>query len=158
WRGLRFVVLDAAERIGDAWRQRWDSLRLFTPAKLDGLDGMRFPAPANYFPTKDEMADYLESYTARFELPVRTRTRVDRLYRPDGVFVVKTRDGELEADQVVVAMSNYQARRTAPFAADLRSDIVQVHAADYRNPAQLREGDVLIVGAGNSGAEIAREL
>jgi putative flavoprotein involved in K+ transport len=104
------------------------------------------------------MADYLEAYAGRFALPVRTRTRVERLYRRDGLFVVKTAGGELEAAQVVVAMSNYQARRTPAFAAELGPDIVQIHAGDYRNPAQLRDGDVLIVGAGNSGAEIAREL
>ena len=78
-RGLRFLILDASERIGDAWRKRWDSLRLFTPAKFDGIAGMKFPAPPNHFPTKDEMADYLESYAARFQLPVRTNSRVERL-------------------------------------------------------------------------------
>jgi putative flavoprotein involved in K+ transport len=104
------------------------------------------------------MADYLEAYAARFQLPVRTRTRVERLTQRDGVFVVEAGGRELQAPQVVVAMSNYQARRTPAFASELRPDIVQVHAVDYRNPAQLRDGDVLIVGAGNSGAEIAREL
>jgi putative flavoprotein involved in K+ transport len=157
-RGLRFVILDAFDRIGDAWRKRWDSLRLFTPAKFDGLPGMRFPAPPNSLPTKDEMADYLEAYAARFELPVRTGTRVERLSRLDGGYVVKTGDGELEADQVVVAMSSFQQRQTPAFAEDLRPDIVQVHALDYRSPAQLRDGGVLIVGAGNSGAEIAIDL
>src|SRR5262249_15233943 len=114
--------------------------------------------PANDFPTKDEMADYLEAYAARFQLPVRTGARVDRLYRRDGVFVVKTGLVEIEANQVVVAMSNYQSQRMPAFARDLRSDIAQLQSRDYRNPDQLREGDVLIVGAGNSGAEIAKEL
>ncbi|HEY0712848.1 MAG TPA: NAD(P)/FAD-dependent oxidoreductase, partial [Polyangia bacterium] len=156
--GLRFVILDAEARIGDTWRNRWDSLRLFTPAKLDGLDGMKFPAPPNSFPTKDEMADYLEAYAARFALPVRSGMRVERLYRRDGVFVAKVAGREIEADQVVVAMSNYQARRTPAFAPDLGKGIVQLHSCEYRNPGQLREGGVLIVGAGNSGAEIANEL
>jgi putative flavoprotein involved in K+ transport len=156
--GLGFVILDAAERIGDAWRNRWDSLRLFTPAKLDGLDGWPFPAPPNSFPTKDEMADYLEAYAKRFELPVRTRARVERLFRRDGVYVARTGDTEIEADQVVIAMSNYQQARVPGFANQLRADIVQVHAGRYRNPRQLRDGAVLIVGAGNSGAEIAMEL
>ena len=157
-RGLRFLILDGSKRIGDAWRKRWDSLRLFTPAKFDGLVGMKFPAPPNYFPTKDEMADYLEAYAARFELPVRTSSRVERLYRRDGRFVVKTGDLEVEANQVVVAMSNYQSHRLPAFASELRADVVQLHSCDYRNPAQLRDGPVLIVGAGNSGAEIAKEL
>jgi putative flavoprotein involved in K+ transport len=157
-RGLRFLILDGSKRIGDAWRKRWDSLRLFTPAKFDGLAGMKFPAPPNYFPTKDEMADYLEAYAARFDLPVRTNSRVDRLYRRDGRFIVKTGDLEVESNQVVVAMSNYQSHRVPAFARELRPDVVQLHSCDYRNPAQLRDGPVLIVGAGNSGAEIAKEL
>lgn len=157
-RGLRFAILDAGDRIGDSWRRRWDSLRLFTPAKLDGLDGMKFPAPANDFPTKDQMADYLEAYAAKFALPVRNRTRVQRLHRRGGVFVVKTPDRELEAPQVVVAMSNYQARRAPAFAGELDPGITQIHAGDYKTPGQLRDGGVLIVGAGNSGAEIARDL
>jgi putative flavoprotein involved in K+ transport len=157
-RGLRFLILDANQRIGDAWRKRWDTLRLFTPAKLDGLDGMRFPAPGNSFPTKDQMADYLEAYAERFALPVRPRTRVERLYRRDNAFVVQTNGGDLVADQVVVAMSNYQQRKVPAFATELRPDIVQLHSGDYRNPDQLAAGAVLIAGAGNSGAEIAREL
>jgi len=157
-RGLRFLILDASERVGDSWRKRWDSLRLFTPAKLDGLVGMKFPAPSNSFPTKDEMGDYLEAYAAKFELPVRTRTRVERLFQRDGGFVVKTNAGEIEAEQVVVAMANFQNHKLPSFARELRSDIVQMHSSDYRNPAQLRDGGVLIVGGGNSGAEIAKEL
>jgi putative flavoprotein involved in K+ transport len=156
--GLRFLILDGSERIGDTWRKRWDSLRLFTPAKFDGLVGMKFPAPPNYFPTKDEMGDYLEAYAAKFELPVRSGMRVDRLFQRDGVFVVKAGDVELEANQVVVAMGNYQSHREPAFARELRPDIVQLHSRDYRNPAQLREGGVLIAGAGNSGAEIAKDL
>src|SRR5262245_36837832 len=88
--GLQFALLDANERIGDAWRKRWDSLRLFTPARYDGLAGSPFPAPRNYFPTKDEMADYLEAYAARFRLPVRTGVKVERLFRRGGRYVVQT--------------------------------------------------------------------
>jgi putative flavoprotein involved in K+ transport len=155
---LRFIILDASPRTGDAWRNRWDSLRLFTPAKLDGLAGMRFPAPGNSFPTKDEMGDYLEAYAARFELPVRTNARVEHLSRRDGRFVLQVGRDEILTDQVVVAMASYQRPRTPTFARELRPDIVQLHSVDYRGPEQLREGGVLIVGAGNSGAEIAKEL
>jgi putative flavoprotein involved in K+ transport len=157
-RGLRFVILDANERIGDSWRKRWDSLRLFTPARYDGLDGMPFPAPPNSLPTKDEMADYLESYAARFELPVRNGVKVEKLTRRDGRYVLTTAGGEYEAEQVVVAMSNYQQPSTPAFAAELHPTVVQLHSSDYRGPSQLRDGSVLIVGAGNSGAEIALEL
>jgi putative flavoprotein involved in K+ transport len=156
--GLRFLIVDASARIGDVWRRRWDSLRLFTPAKFDGLPGMRFPAPANSFPTKDQMADYLEAYAARFELPVRTGTRVNRLSRSGDGYRIETDGGAIEAAQVVVAMASYQTPRIPAFARELRGDIVQLHARDYRNPSQLRDGAVLIAGAGNSGAEIALDL
>lgn len=153
-----FLILDANERIGDAWRKRWDSLHLFTFAKFDGLPGMPFPAPANTFPTKDAMSDYLEAYAARFELPVRTGTQVDHLAREGGRFVATSGTLRFEADHVVVAMGNFQTPRAPAFAGQLDPSIVQVHSSAYRNPAQLREGGVLIVGAGNSGAEIAMEV
>lgn len=156
--GLRFVVLDANERVGDTWRKRWDSLRLFTPAKFNGLAGMRFPAPPNYFPTKNEMADYLERYVAHFKLPVRCGVHVDELSHTDGRYRVRTGRQELEADHVVVAMANFQKSKVPAFAKELRPDIRQLHSVDYRNPSQVREGAVLLVGAGNSGSEIALEL
>lgn len=156
--GRPFVILDAGDRVGDAWRHRWDSLRLFTPARYDGLDGMPFPADSFYFPTKDEMADYLEDYAARFALPVRTGTRVDRLTRDGGRFVVMAGDQRFEADNVVVAMASYQTPVTPAFAEELDPGVVQIHSRDYRGPSQLQDGPVLIVGAGNSGAEIARDV
>jgi putative flavoprotein involved in K+ transport len=154
-RGLPFVILDAAERIGDSWRGRWDSLRLFTPARYDGLAGMRFPAPAHSFPTKDEMAEYLEAYAAHFDLPVRTGVRVDRLSRNGNGFVVTSGNRRFEADNVVVAIGSWQRPRVPSLAARLHPGIVQLHSADYRNLGQLQDGDLLLVGAGNSGAEIA---
>ena len=157
-RDLPFVILDAGERVGDAWRKRWDSLRLFTPARHDGLDGMPFPASRHSFPTKDEMADYLEAYATRFALPVQTGARVDRLSRNGGGFVLDAGDRRFEADNVVVAMSNWQAPRLPDLAEQLDPSVVQLHSGQYRNPSQLREGRVLVVGAGNSGAEIALEL
>lgn len=110
-----FVILDASARIGDSWRNRWDSLRLFTPARYSGLAGMPFPAPAHAFPTKDEMADYLEAYAARFELPVRTGVKVDCLSRQGNRFIVTAGDLRCAAENVVVAMANYQSPRLPPF-------------------------------------------
>ena len=156
--GVNFVILDAHRRVGDSWRKRWDSLRLFTPARFDGLDGMPFPAPPHYFPTKDEMADYLEGYARRFELPVRNGVHVEKLWRAGDRYVVRAGDLELEADHVVVAMANFQGRRVPAFADELDSGTLQVHSSEYKNPSQLAPGDVLIVGAGNSGSEIALEL
>jgi len=157
-RGLSFVVLDANQRVGDAWRQRWDSLRLFTPAKYDGLAGSPFPAASFSFPTKDEMADYLERYAAQFNLPVRTGVRVTRVWRNGTQYVVETGDSRFEADHVVVAMSSFQAPRVPEFARALDPQIVQLHSSRYKNPDQLRAGAVLLVGAANSGADIALDV
>lgn len=155
--GVPFVILEANERVGDTWRKRWDSLRLFTPARFDGLVGKPFPAPAGSFPTKDAMGDYLESYAREFKLPVRTGTRVERLSRRGNAFVVTTNHSTIEAKQVVVAMSTFQRPTSPEFARDLDKRIVQLHSFEYRNPQQLAPGGVLVVGAGNSGAEIAME-
>jgi putative flavoprotein involved in K+ transport len=157
-RGLSFVILEANPRVGDSWRNRWDSLRLFTPAKYDGLIGFPFPAPAFSFPTKDQMADYLESYAQRFQLPVRTDTKVHSLWRDGMTYIVDAGDRSFEADHVVVAMATYQAPRVPEFAAKLDASIVQLHSSQYRNRSQLQPGDVLIVGAGNSGADIAMDV
>src|SRR5215216_7137059 len=157
-RGLPFVILDTNERIGDAWRKRWDSLRLFTPARYDGLQGWRFPAPALSFPTKDEMADYLEAYAARFELPIRAGVEVDGLFREGDRFIITSGDRRFEARHVVVATGAHQIPKLPAFADELRSSIMQLHSSQYRHPSQLQEGAVLVVGAGNSGAEIAFEV
>ncbi len=156
--GVSFVILDACERIGDVWRRRWDSLRLFTPARFAGLDGMPFPSPPDSFPTKDQMANYLEAYAQAFDLPVRSGTRVDRLSRVGKRFLVAAGDARFDAENVIVAMANHQRARVPPFARELNPDIVQLHSIEYKNPAQLVDGDVLVVGAGNSGAEIAVEV
>jgi putative flavoprotein involved in K+ transport len=156
--GRSFVILDASQRVGDAWRHRWDSLRLFTPALFDGLVGMKFPAPSFSFPTKDDMADYLEAYARRFELPIRNGVRVDRLTRVGSRYLIEAGPHHFEADHVVVAMSSYQVPRVPAFAKELRPEILQMHSIEYRNLRQLRPGRVLLVGGGNSGAEIALEV
>ena len=155
--GRSFVILDASERIGDSWRKRWDSLRVFTPARYDGLPGWPFPAPAWSYPTKDEVGDYLEAYAVRFDLPVRTGVSVHGLSREGDRFVVAAGERRLEADNVVVALGAYQRPNVPAFAPELDPGIVQLHSTEYRNPLQLREGAVLVVGAANSGAEIAKE-
>jgi putative flavoprotein involved in K+ transport len=152
------VILDAHERVGDAWRLRWDSLRLFTPAKYDGLPGLPFPGDRLGFPTKDEQADYLEAYAEHFGLPVRTGVRVDRVHRVDGRFVVEAGARRWEAENVVLATGGHQVPRVPEFAGRLAASMLQLHSSEYRNPAQLRPGPVLVVGIGNSGAEIALDV
>jgi putative flavoprotein involved in K+ transport len=157
--GRPFVIVDAHERIGDTWRNRWDSMRLFTPARRDGLPGMPFPARKHSFPTVAEMADYLEAYAARFELPVRSGVRVDALGRAkSGRFLLAAGERRFEADHVVIATGPFQAPHTPAFAQRLDPRITQLHSSEYRSPAQLPAGDVLVVGAGTSGADIALEL
>jgi putative flavoprotein involved in K+ transport len=157
-RKMRFVILDENERVGDAWRKRWDSLRLFTPTRFNGLPGLPFDAPKWSFPTKDEMADYLEAYAERFSLPLRTGVRVESVGKEEGRFIVSVDGERLEARSVVVATGALRVPKLPQFAAELDPRIVQLHSADYRNPSQLQDGDVLVVGVGNSGAEIAYEL
>jgi putative flavoprotein involved in K+ transport len=156
--GRDFVILDASERTGNAWRNRWDSLHLFSPARYNGLPGMPFPAPPRSYPPKDEMADYLEDFVAHFELPVEHSTKVDCLQKDGKGFLVRVGDRHYNADNVVVAMSTHQVPWNPPFANELDPSIVQIHSSAYRNPDQLQEGNVLIVGAGNSGAEIGLEV
>jgi putative flavoprotein involved in K+ transport len=152
----RFVVLDAGPELGHVWRTRWDSLTLFTPAQYDALPGMPFPAPADTYPTKDPVADYLQAYAS--ELPVRLNTRVTQLRRTAHGFEVRAGDESLRARQVVVATGPFQVPFVPPAAPKLDPSVTQVHSADYRNPQALPDGPVLVVGGGNSGLQIAEEL
>jgi putative flavoprotein involved in K+ transport len=157
-RNRSFVILDANERIGDSWRKRWDSLRVFTPARVDGLAGWPFPASPWSFPTKDEIGDYLETYAKRFDLPVRTGVRAAGVSRDENHYVVACGNQRIEADNVVVASGACQDRRVPAFASELDPSIVQMHSSEYLGPSQLQEGGVLVVGVGNSGAEIGIEV
>jgi len=157
-RGRQVLLVDRNERIGDSWRARWDSLKLYSPASRDGLPGMPFPAGRTAYPTKDEMADYLEAYAARFELPVRLRTEIGALTQEDGRFVARTGASRIEAETVVVASGVFEKPFVPPFADELRPAITQLHSSAYRNLGQLQDGPVLVVGASHSGADIAHEV
>jgi putative flavoprotein involved in K+ transport len=156
--GRPFVILDANDRVGHAWRSRWDSLRLFSPARFSGLPGRPFPISGWYFPTKDELADYLEDYARHFSLPVRTGVRVTRVSQSQHGFTVESDRGRFEADHVIVASGHEHTPKVPGFARDLDPTVFQIHSSEYKRPAQLRPGGVLVVGAGNSGAEIAMDL
>ena len=158
-RDADFVIVDADARTGDSWRRRWDSLRLFTPAAHSGLPGMPFPAAPSHFPDKDEVADYLERYAERFDLPVRNGSRVASLSRDDGRYLVRLADGSrLEADNVVVATGAFQKPMLPDVSARIHPSIRQLHSSEYLNPLGLPAGPVLVVGTANSGAQIALEL
>jgi putative flavoprotein involved in K+ transport len=157
-RERQFVILDAAERVGDSWRGRWDSLHVYTPARYSGLPGRPFPGPGLSYPGKEDVADYLEAYAAHFDLPLRTGVRVDGISRNGNGYVLVSGESRFEADSVVVASGAYHGPRVPAFAAELDPGIVQLDSTKYRNLSQLRKGGVLVVGAGNSGAEIALEV
>src|SRR5262249_1144326 len=127
-RGTTFLIVDGNERIGDSWRSRWDSLKLYSPAFRDGLPGMPFPAARTAYPTKDEMADYLETYAERFALPVRTSTRIESLSSEGDTFVARAGDMRIEADKVVVASGFFKTPRVPDFAAELDPRIRQLHS------------------------------
>jgi putative flavoprotein involved in K+ transport len=156
--GRRFVILDAGERAGDSWRRRWDSLRVYTPARYSGLPGRPFPGPGFAYPGKDAVSDYLEAYAADFDLPLRSGVEVEGLSRNGDGFVLTSGGLRFEAQSVVVASGAYHALQVPAFAAELDPRVLQLASTEYRNPSQLRDGGVLVVGAGNSGAEIALEV
>jgi len=153
-----FVILDANDRIGGSWRTRYDSLKLFTPSWAVKLPGWRFPKASARYPTRDQMADYLEAYVARFNLPVRTGVDVQRIGRDGERYVLTLDDGRIEADHVIVASGADRDPRVPAFSRELDPGIVQMHSSAYRNPSQLRDGGVLVVGAGNSGADISLDV
>ena len=157
--GRPFVVLEGHTRVGDNWRERYDSLRLFTPAYGVSLVGFPYKKKGQICPTKDEMADYLERYAEHFGFPIRLGVRVTGLTREGDTYVVGTIDGSrFEAANVIVASGAHRDPRVPAFATQLDPSIVQMHSTEYRNPTQLPAGGVLVVGAGNSGADIALEV
>ncbi|HLM06190.1 MAG TPA: NAD(P)-binding domain-containing protein [Blastococcus sp.] len=157
--GVPCVVLDEHQRVGDQWRHRYDSLLLNTPAQYDGLPGLPFPAPRGSFPTGAEMGDHLERYVATMGLTVRCGVGVRAVERrPDGRYLLTTTSGDLLADDVVVACGAETTPRVPAFAAELDPGIRQLHSSGYHGPAQLLPGPVLVVGGGQSGADIALEI
>jgi putative flavoprotein involved in K+ transport len=157
-RRMHFVVLDAGPQVGHVWQARWDSLTLFTPAQYSSLPGMPFPAQADTYPTRDPVADYLQGYAKAFDLPVKLNARVTDLRRVGETFEIRTAGEVFRARHVVVATGPFQVPYTPPPAQKLDPSVTQVHSAAYRNPQTLPDGPVLVVGAGNSGFQIAEEL
>jgi putative flavoprotein involved in K+ transport len=152
------VILDAGPEIGRVWRSRWDSLRLFTPAQYSSLPGMAFPSPRDTYPSKDDVASYLQTYASAFDLPIKLNAKVTSLTKRGGGYLVTIADEELTASQVVVATGPFQVPFVPPMADELDETVTQIHSADYRSPAQLPDGHALVVGGGNSGFQIAEEL
>lgn len=156
--GVDFVILDDHPRTGDSWRQRWDSLKLFTPSKFNNLPGLPFPKPGNYLPKKDEVADYLDGYVQQFDLPVRHDVKVERLRRIDQGYQITVGASSFFARNVIVATGPFQSPYIPAFSNQLDPAIQQLHTSVYCSPEQIQGQMVLVVGAGNSGAEISLEL
>jgi putative flavoprotein involved in K+ transport len=156
--GRRFLIVDGADSIAAAWRGRWDSLTLFTPRRYDTLPGLAFAGDADGYPRRDEVIAYLEQYAGAFDLPVELGSAVRSLDTDGGRFVVRLEDRQIEADQVVIATGPFQAPRVPALPGELASDLFQAHSTAYRRPSDVPEGTVLVVGGGNTGFQIAKEL
>jgi putative flavoprotein involved in K+ transport len=156
--GRSFRILEAAEESAASWRERWDSLKLFTPVRYDSLPGLSFPGEPDSYPGRDEVAAYLTQYARHFELPVELSSRVRSVSRSDGGYRVELDDRTYAAEQVVIATGPFQAPFVSPIAGGLGSDLVQLHSTAYRTPGAIPEGPVLVVGGGNTGFQIAEEL
>src|SRR4051812_19346119 len=154
----RFVILEAAASLGSAWRDRGASLVLFPPRRYAALPGLAFPGDAEGHPTRDEVASYLERYAERFESPVELSTPVRSLRKDAEGFVLDAAGLAIRADAVVVATGPFQAPIVPAFARSLAAEVFQTHSAGYRRPADVPEGRVLVVGGGNTGFQIAKEL
>ena len=155
---ISFLLIGKEKNIGDVWRSRYDSLVLFTPRWFSSLPGLPLEGDQNGFATKNEIADYLDKYAQHFDLPIQLNTEVYSLTKEQGIFKILTNAGEYRARKVVVATGPFQKPLIPKFSAGLSNDIFQVHTSQYVSPALLRDGSVLVVGAGNSGAQIAVEL
>ncbi|MBX9966097.1 flavin-containing monooxygenase [Priestia aryabhattai] len=157
-KSLSFLIIDSNSRVGDSWRHRYDSLTLFTPRSHSALPGMNVEGSPHGYPIKDEIADYLENYSRHYNLPVQLNTAVINLFKENDQFHLVTNKGNYVAKNIVVATGPFQKPFVPDIEKDVSKDIFQIHAAHYKNPSQLKEGTTLIVGAGNSGVQIATEL
>jgi putative flavoprotein involved in K+ transport len=157
--GRRFVILERADQIAPAWRERWDSLTLFTPRRYSALPGLPFPGDPDGYPTRDEVIAYLERYSEAFDLPIELNSEVRKLELGDAWrFRLELEDRTITADQVVVATGPFQTPYVPKLAQKLSSDVFQTHAVGYRRPDDVPQGTVLVVGGGNTGFQIAKEL
>ena len=157
-RGRQFVILERAAKIAVAWRERWDSLKLFTPRRYSALPGLPFPGDPEGYPTRDEVIDYLQRYAETFDLPIELNSEVRELRAEDGRFVLQVNGAQRTSDQVIVATGPFQKPFVPELAEQLDPDLFQTHAVGYRRPSDLPEGTVLVVGGGNTGFQIAKEL
>ncbi|QOS77442.1 NAD(P)-binding domain-containing protein [Paenibacillus sp. JNUCC31] len=156
--GLTFLIVDAASSVGESWRKRYDSLKLFTPRMYDGLPGLPLSGDKNGLPSKDEIADYFESYAKQMDFPIKLNCLITRLWKRDEVYYAEANEGVIEARNIIVATGPFQTKSVPHFAKSLSENVIQLHSSEYKNLSQLLPGTTVVVGGGNSGAQIAVEL
>jgi putative flavoprotein involved in K+ transport len=156
--GFSFLVIDGDQTIGGSWLKRWDSLSLFTPSQYNNLPGMDFPMKEGVYPDKNEVARYLQEYVDTFDLPVKLNCKAQKVTREGEIYQIHTDAGLFTADNLIVATGPFHTPFRPPCHTDISSDVIQLHANEYKNPAQLQSGDTLVVGAGDSGVQILSEI
>jgi len=157
--GHRFVIVERASEVAPAWRARWESLVLFTPRRYSALPELPFPGDPDGYATRDEVIAYLERYAETFQLPIELNSEVKKVERgDDGRFRLELDDRTITAEQVVVATGPFQTPFVPKLTERLAEDVFQTHAVGYRRPAEVPQGTVLVVGGGNTGFQIAKEL
>ncbi|MGG1397615.1 NAD(P)/FAD-dependent oxidoreductase [Bacillus salipaludis] len=156
--GISFLILDNQSRAGDVWRNRYDSLVLFTPRLYSSLPGLPLGGDPSGFPTKDEIADYLEQYAQTFDLPIRFNIDIQKIRKENNIFAISTNKLTIKTKRIVIATGPFHTPRIPPFAKVFSNELTQLHSSEYKDQSQLQEGPVLVVGGGNSGAQIAVEL
>lgn len=156
--GKEFLVVDKESQIGASWLNRWNSLTLFTPSEFNNMPGMDFPAPKGHYPSRTEVASYFKKYVEEFEIPVQLNTFIEGISRQKGYFVLNTSQADLKAKNVVIATGPFHIPYTPPFSKKISKEIFQIHSNYYKNPDQLKEGETMVVGAGDSGFQILDEV
>ena len=155
---IDYLILDDQDSCGGSWKHTWESLTLFSPAEHSSLPGWPMPSSTNEFPTKDETIDYLCQYEERYDFPIKRPVQVDTVNKKQDFFELKTSDGIYQAKTIISATGTFKH----PFIPDIpgRENFKgeQIHSADYRSPEAFKDKKVIIVGEGNSGAQILAEV
>ncbi|MFT4929362.1 MAG: putative flavoprotein involved in K+ transport, partial [Phenylobacterium sp.] len=156
--GLSFLLIDGDDQVGASWLKRWDSLSLFTPSQYNGLPGFDFPMKEGTYPDKNEVARYLSEYVSKFDLPVKLNCSAKKVTRDGEQYNVETSTGPMTCTNLIVATGPFHTPFIPGCHNDISADVTQLHSSNYKNPGQLQDGDTLVVGAGDSGAQILAEV
>ncbi|CAN2248141.1 putative flavin containing monooxygenase [Bacillus subtilis] len=154
----KFIILDKSHEVGESWKDRYDSLVLFTSRMYSSLPGMHLEGEKHGFPSKNEIVAYLKKYVEKFDIPIQLQTDVISVLKSKNHFLIQTNQGEYQTKNLVIASGPFHTPNIPSISKDLANNINQLHSSQYKNSKQLASGNVLVVGGGNSGAQIAVEL